>query len=829
LLLGTGRLGEDWRRRALIHSRPAADGGVAIGLGGDGTLAIRDFQTNVRAGSWAVTGPLAEGEFSVLASNRPERMRPRSLRAELVLTVQVRVRDGVADVLSVVREAGDDEEIRLRQDLPAEWLEGGIGLISHLGARESSGGFAFAGLELWGSKGRVEDSRHFGPVLGTLYTVDDGVLKLTAQMPPLGEGDVQLGVLQVMRGGEWRDAAAAVIDRDSYTLRFRVRGWDAKESVPYRVRYRLRSGVSEYRDCEYAGTIRYADPDQDELVLAAFSCVKHYTGGLQWNADRIWFPHEDVVERVLEHDPDLLFFAGDQIYEGDITGAQRKPEQLARLDYLDKWYRWVWSFGELTRHRPSVVIPDDHDVYHGNLWGAGGRKARRQDDGGYTMPARFVRMVERTQTSHLPDPFDPAPVQQGIGVYYTSLDWGGVSFAVIEDRKFKDSATPTVPKGKFVNGWSQAEGFDPAKDADVPGAVLLGERQHRFLEHWAQDWKRGVMMKAVLSQTIFHNLATLPADGKNGSASVRQPYTKPGEYPKGWKMAADTDSNGWPQSARNEALSIIRRAFAVHIAGDQHLPSLSRYGVNGWDNAGWAFCVPAVGNTWPRRFWPPESAKVSIEEVLGLSGSIYDDGLDDPWADLRWRGYYRDGFGNPMFVQAVANPMKSGKQPEALHDRMPGYGIVRFDKRALKLRFECWPRWARKADGDAAQYPGWPYEVDVASNWSSTGSWARPAEQTNRKIVPAPRGSFLPCIDFGDMQRPLLQVFDSATNRHVYSVRILAKGRVVPWVPRPGTYDVWIGEPGTERRGIFTGLPSAALMDWEPKLRLRTKAAARDR
>jgi hypothetical protein len=55
-----------------------------------------------------------------------------------------------------------------------------------------------------------------------------------------------------------------------------------------------------------------------------------------------------------------------------------------------------------------------------------------------------------------------------------------------------------------------------------------------------------------------------------------------------------------------------------------------------------------------------------------------------------------------MFVQAVANPMKSGKQPEALHDRMPGYGIVRFDKRALKLRFECWPRWARKADGDAA-------------------------------------------------------------------------------------------------------------------------------
>ena len=24
------------------------------------------------------------------------------------------------------------------------------------------------------------------------------------------------------------------------------------------------------------------------------------------------------------------------------------------------------------KDRPSVVIPDDHDVYHGNIWGLGG-------------------------------------------------------------------------------------------------------------------------------------------------------------------------------------------------------------------------------------------------------------------------------------------------------------------------------------------------------------------------------------------------------------------------------------------------------------------------
>ena len=35
-------------------------------------------------------------------------------------------------------------------------------------------------------------------------------------------------------------------------------------------------------------------------------------------------------------------------------------------------------------------------------------------------------MVERTQTAHLPDPVDPTPVDQGIGVYFTELVWGRV-------------------------------------------------------------------------------------------------------------------------------------------------------------------------------------------------------------------------------------------------------------------------------------------------------------------------------------------------------------------------------------------------------------------
>ena len=93
------------------------------------------------------------------------------------------------------------------------------------------------------------------------------------------------------------------------------------------------------------------------------------------------------------------------------------PDDDALLDYLHKWYRHGWSFGELTRRLPSVVVPDDHDVYHGNVWGNAGVREPDpgdltiQDRGGYKMPPAFVNAVHRTQVEHLPAPRGEPAVQ----------------------------------------------------------------------------------------------------------------------------------------------------------------------------------------------------------------------------------------------------------------------------------------------------------------------------------------------------------------------------------------------------------------------------------
>ena len=127
---------------------------------------------------------------------------------------------------------------------------------------------------------------------------------------------------------------------------------------------------------------------------------------------------------------------------------------------------------------------------------AGGRKSQPrmrepqavqqagQDSGGYTMPAPWVSMVERTQSSHLPDSPDHVAVDQNIGVHYGELTWGGIEFAILEDRKWKSAPKSLLPGARNLNGWPQNPEWSSAKQGDVPGAQLLGERQEKFLERW---------------------------------------------------------------------------------------------------------------------------------------------------------------------------------------------------------------------------------------------------------------------------------------------------------------------------------------------------------
>jgi hypothetical protein len=231
-----------------------------------------------------------------------------------------------------------------------------------------------------------------------LYTHDRGILKLTAQLYPLKPGEPRKARLEFQREGQWTEAARSSVVYPGWSAHFRIEDWDASRDVPYRVRHGKRA--------VFEGVIRRDPRDKDVIVVANMSCNSSRTTGLR----------PEIVDSLKLHNPDLLFFAGDQTY--------RHTEHTAG------WIEFGLQFRELMRDRPTVTIPDDHDVGHPNLWGESGKRSLHKNgaDGGYIYPASYVNMVQRQQTWHLPDPVDPATVKQGISVYFTRLRVGGVDF-----------------------------------------------------------------------------------------------------------------------------------------------------------------------------------------------------------------------------------------------------------------------------------------------------------------------------------------------------------------------------------------------------------------
>ena len=592
------------------------------------------------------------------------------------------------------------------------------------GQEAGNGLFWFSDWQIDGSKVVADDSHQFGPILFNHYTLSGGTMKMTAQMPPLGADDHRDVHFEVEDGQAWKVIATAQIHALARTATFDISEWDAAQDLPYRLSYTLKSRAGS-RLCHYEGTVRHDPVNLDVFSVADISCNIHTA-----------FPNAPYVAAVAKLNPDLMAFVGDQFYESTAGyGVQRTPIEPATLDYLRKWYFHGWTWRELTRDRPSVSLPDDHDVYQGNLWGMGGAaQTKSQEAGGYEMMPEWVNVVHRTQTAHHPDAYDTKPGKQGITNYYGSMLYGGISFAILADRQFKSAPEGNVPPTDERADHVINPDTDP-KLSDLEGLELLGGKQLQFLSEWVSDWQ-GARMKAVISQTIFTGMATT-------HGAERQ------------VLRMDYDQNGWPQKARNAALRVIRKAHAFHIAGDQHLPAVVHYGIDEPRDAGVAFAGPAVNVGYPR-WWEPTEKVNGRQPGQGLTGDFIDQ------------------FGHPMTVLAVKNGAVTLRKPtmQNITDRASGFGMVRFNKKARTITCECWPF---DAIG-AAQFETWPVVTTER-------------DQYGRKTV-----ALLPKLVIQGAENPVIEVRHADNGELVYAIRATS-AEFQPHVFAEGLYTVHISEP----------------------------------
>lgn len=550
----------------------------------------------------------------------------------------------------------------------------------------------------------VTSNRQLGPILWVQYTLSENVLRLQTQLMPVEEEGktvkVFLGKVIDISNGNCTSKLVVVAEATMHSLArtatFTISDWDSTMTTQYIVQTRWQGKMYHRR-----GTIR-AEPQKKYLTLAVFSCDNGYA-----------FPLEPLVKQVQKQNPDVVMFLGDQIYESyGMTVKRFGPVSDSMLDYLRKYYQFGLTWRDVLGDRPSIIIPDDHDVFQGNIWGNGGHElplpnqpsriahpkherfsnvSETQDSnqqvsaeyeydwfqgrtsvpysdishglGGYLMPGAWVSAVEQTQVGHLPTPARADMVLPiGVRPYFTRMLYSSVSFAILEDRKFKTGYL------NFKDGRRMMTG---------EGASLLGAEQEEFLEAWGND-RTGHVMKVAVSQTMFAKGTTNTGPTLRGSGYI-------------------FDSGAWPIDARNRAVRLLSKANALTLHGDQHIGMLAELD-DGAGNKINSFMVPGTANGWPRAWWPN-----------GSNGKVL--------------GKFKDQAGHNIRVIAVGNPdVGSSFLTKFLGDKITpnelaykkgsGYGFVTLNKLTKTAKIELY-RIGGKAN---EHFDGFPQRIDIGGD-----------------------------------------------------------------------------------------------------------------
>ena len=784
-LIGAGEGYLDYRAAAMVHHNPGLGGGLlaVMSTDGSGSLAFREMSRPETQRAYPKLEAKRSWVRSASGTGTAVTLQLEGIPAEQnAYTLRLSAWNPDGELLAAT-ELDGVESTRLR------------GTVALAASSDSPEGLTcrFKRFRIGGGRLVHHPDRAFGPIAGTLYSLKDNTLKLGVQFSHLGEAvlseDPDLPRAPRMRARmemrpavdgsqsgsaerEWRQVGLpqAITPPDYYVL-FRVKRWDATRDWQTRVVLEDADGTAYTYE-----TLVRADPVAKPTVsLAAFTGMGVMgriaaAGGPaakqgqlivgRWRPANVWMPFADAVQVIGRQDVDILLFTGDQIYQGKPSPTDLDAQPVE--DYLYKWLLWHWSFRDLTRNHPAIVQVDDHDVYHGNVWGWGGRVNLTgvNRDGGFLCSPYFVNMVQRTQTGHNPDAFDPGPADSGIRHYYTSLTYGGIGFAVLEDRKFKTPPSVTDPNEQ----------------------ILLGDRQLAFVDQWTRDWSDQVF-KVVVSQSVYAAMHV------GGDGVLRK----------------DVDSGGFPKVGRDRAVDLFRRCGALIVCGDQHLATFSRLGVEAPSDAVYQFCVPAMGNIFWRWFYP------------STPGS--DRNEDEP----TYLGEFTDQFGNYFRMLAVANPGRAELLPQKLRQRhlIPvseavaglgdtvrtsqgdGYGIVRFDKRARQITIECWPHNTDPAE-DTKQFAGWPVRLDFQ-------------QLDGRKPT-----AWLPDLIIRGQQDPVVQIIDQTTGQCIKTTRA-SRGFYRPGVFAPDhRYTLRVGDDGRkwwQRRDVVpSDQPGHATFDVDLEL-----------
>ena len=250
----------------------------------------------------------------------------------------------------------------------------------------------------------------------------------------------------------------------------------------------------------------------------------------------------------------------------------------------------------------------------------------------------------------------------------------GVRFAILEDRKFKSAPSEVITELIAPEGFEwpnpAQDGFSRSRSSSIPDydctqldrpdLQLLGERAGEL------SWRAG--------------RRHLKESGQIGAVLSQSPWAHVAMYSP---TSADTDSNGWPQSAsRNRALKAI---------GDAPGGSCSMATCT-WERSGATGSMNLTMTVRSTYSLPSFSSRASRR-----NGSLSRRARNRESGAPENTGEFHDRFGNKVTMYGAGNGLN-------------GYGLILFDttKREIELQFHPMNEERKPIDVDV---PGWPHTV----------------------------------------------------------------------------------------------------------------------
>ena len=167
-LIGAGA-SIDYRAAALIHHSPGNEGGYFVGTTAGGKLFIQDFNTE---------------EKKILIEKTIEGL-PESYQIN-ISGIQT---EADYKLILNVTDNSNKEIGQLSYAIDKNKVNGNVALVSHPGKGKNTGAFWFNNWTLSGDKFDYDASHNSGPIITAQHTLSNEVLKINAQLMPVGKND----------------------------------------------------------------------------------------------------------------------------------------------------------------------------------------------------------------------------------------------------------------------------------------------------------------------------------------------------------------------------------------------------------------------------------------------------------------------------------------------------------------------------------------------------------------------------------------------------------------------------------------------------------------